>query len=284
MNSSFLLKERPIVETKLSADLALIAREAMKDLGTHPGIITPPPESDRSSQDPIVSEGKDGSPPAPSENRASLMVLPQTHTSPSCWVAPTSRTIRHPTPSSRSPAPSVLPHLTEEQNQSALRVPEVVWLRADEPAPAFPEDESALNPVFPARVTLCPPAGSGRTPFDSYKASAAEAPRPNPKRFVLKKLGLSEQEFNVRTAAEVDELLRECWTERRLEQLEASSSTAPRILTKDEAYFFFNATGIPVSSPALLGAYWWAADFGNTRFNFEMDLTPENIALLDAYD
>ena len=65
--------------------------------------------------------------------------------------------------------------------------------------------------------------------------------------------------------------------------MEVSSSTALRVLSKEDARFFFDATCIP-SSPALLGAYWWAADFGNTRFNFEMELTPENIELLNAYD
>ena len=139
--------------------------------------------------------------------------------------------------------------------QQPAQAPEAIWLRADEGAPSHLEDERELHPHFPARVTLCPPAGPSRTPLDKYKASAEEAPRPNSKRFVLRKLGLSEAEFDARVVAEVDELLRDCRTERRLEQLEASSSTAPRVLSKEDAHFFFDAMGNP-SSPALLGAYW----------------------------
>ena len=169
------------------------------------------------------------------------------------------------------------------QADQGWQPPDALWLRADEGAPLYPEDELALNPEIPARVTLTAPAGPYRTPLDKYKASAEEAPRLNPKRFLLRKLGLSEEEFDARTAAEVDELLRAYQIECRLDSLAASSSEAPRVLTKEDAWFFFNATGIP-TSPALLGAYWWAADFGNTRFNFEMELTPENIELLNAYD
>lgn len=35
---------------------------------------------------------------------------------------------------------------------------------------------------------------------------------------------------------------------------------------------------------SLLGMWKWAADLGVARYNFEMEWTPENIKLLDAYD
>lgn len=163
------------------------------------------------------------------------------------------------------------------------RYPDDVWLREDEGAPSHPEDDLELNPYAPARVTLTLPAGPNRTPFDIYKASAAEAPKPNPKRFILRRLGLTEEEFDAKVAAEVDDLLRTYGHERQLEHLFASSSAAPRVLSKDDLWTLFHATEFPTSG-SLLGAYWWAAGFGATRFNFEMDWTPEQIELLNAYD
>ena len=96
-----------------------------------------------------------------------------------------------------------LPNLPHRFILQPTQASKAIWLRADEGAPSHLEDECALDPAFPARVTLCSRAGPSRTPFDKYKASAEEAPRPNPKRFVLRKLGLSEEEFDARTAKDV---------------------------------------------------------------------------------
>ena len=43
--------------------------------------------------------------------------------------------------------------------------------------------------------------------MDRFKASAAEAPQPNPYRFTLKKLGITKEEFDTRLEAEVEEAL-----------------------------------------------------------------------------
>ena len=133
------------------------------------------------------------------------------------------------------------------------------------------------------RVTLEPPRHRGGTPFDHYKAQVPEAPQPNPYRFLLPKLNLTEEELNSRVDREVDTLLRDLRNERQLARLSTGDDSLQRILTKEDCLTLFRATGVPQSG-SLWGVYRWAADLGIARFNFDMELTPENIALLDAYD
>lgn len=84
--------------------------------------------------------------------------------------------------------------------------------RWDASANFLPEcdDEQEAGPsTQPDRVTLAPPAPSTRTPFDHYKATAAEAPRPNPYRFIQSRLGISEATFEKRIEEEIEALLKE---------------------------------------------------------------------------
>jgi hypothetical protein len=124
----------------------------------------------------------------------------------------------------------------------------------------------------PDRVTLAPPALSFCTPFDHYKATAAQEEPPYKYRFVIKKLGLTRAEFEDRIAEEVDELLGAEVAQRR--------DNIP--LTKEDCLQHFRNTGFPPEGP-LMGVYRWAADLGISRYNFDEDPTPENILLLADY-
>lgn len=137
--------------------------------------------------------------------------------------------------------------------------------------PPADAERSPLHREHPARVTLTLPDRPRKTPFDRYKATAEETPRPNPNRFALQRLGLSEEELDARVAAKVDELLRVCKAERRLDQLSTGPSplAAPRVLTKEDCLTLFNATGVPTSR-SLVGAFWWAVDLSTARFNFDL--------------
>ena len=110
------------------------------------------------------------------------------------------------------------------------RVDHVVNLR---PLKCTSEDECpAPTEIQTSHVTLTLPDRPKRSPLDKYKSTVEEAPLPNPNRFTLQRLGLSEAEFDAKVTAEVDELLRECKAERRWNQLAVGSSPqAPRVLT-----------------------------------------------------
>ena len=85
---------------------------------------------------------------------------------------------------------------------------------------------------------------------------------------------------------EINETLRVCFAERRLNRLfppDSIASPTPRILTQEDCLQLFITTGVP-SSGSLLGVYRWAANLGVAHFNFETDFSPEDITLLDAYD
>lgn len=140
------------------------------------------------------------------------------------------------------------------------------------------------------RVTLMPPgppgASSSRTPFDYYKATAAEAPRPNPYRFVLQRLGITEQRFDEELTREINERVSEARAECRLEQRFVpnpnNEERVPRILTKEDCLCLFAATGVPTSGP-LEGVYRWAADLGRAQFECVAELEDHELHYLDAY-
>jgi len=132
------------------------------------------------------------------------------------------------------------------------------------------------------RVTLTLPDRPRRSPFDRYRHTAEEAPRPNPNRFLLQRMGISQAELDSRLEDEVDEILLAFRAERRLESLTAPEGLN-RILTRDDAWTLFSATRVPTSG-SLVGVYWWAVGLSTARFNFDLGWTPEEIALLDAYD
>ena len=142
---------------------------------------------------------------------------------------------------------------------------------------AHPQD---LTPIGPDRVTLEPPATHGQS--SRYRPTAAEAPRPNPNRFALARMGISEEELNRRVDLEVDEALCDMQAERRLARI--TSGVDPglqRVLSKEDCLTLFRATGVPPPGP-LWGVYRWAADLGVARFNFDWD--SEDFSVFDAYD
>ena len=146
------------------------------------------------------------------------------------------------------------------------------------------QDEIDAPREFPDRVTLTHPGRPTGSLLDRYKATAEEAPRPNPKCFILQRLGLTEAEFEKRVTEEVNDLLKESLLERRLAQIfDPSPQAVPRVLTREDCHTLFAATGIPTSG-SLLGVYWWMVGLSTARFNFDMEWTPENIELLNAYD
>ena len=68
---------------------------------------------------------------------------------------------------------------------------------------------------------------------------------------------------------------------RRQELLEALPFERP--LSKEECLRMIDTSAV-FTSGTLLGMYEWAADLNNSRLNFDMELTRENIDLLNAYD
>ena len=63
---------------------------------------------------------------------------------------------------------------------------------------------------------------------------------------------------------------------------DSSSTVTERIISKDECYRMLSDKVL--TSGSMLGMYKWAANLGTARYNFEMEWTPENISLLNAYD
>ena len=130
---------------------------------------------------------------------------------------------------------------------------------------------------------MTPPAHTRRTPFHHYFPTAAEAPRPDPNRFRLARLGITAEELDARVDREVEDALLEHRANRRLAALEAGTSDCPRILTKEDCLTLFRATGVPPPG-ALWGVWRWAADLDHARFNFEREVVDDDYSFLDAYD
>ena len=149
---------------------------------------------------------------------------------------------------------------------------------------------STYNMPFPApqtehrlgvdRATFTLPDRPRGSPIDHYRASAAQAPAPDPRRFAHRRMGLTAAEFDTEVSREVDELLLEIDTRRR-QELQESLPCIP--ISKDEYCRRMEASGA-ITSGTQLGNYEWAANLNRTRLNFEIDFTPESIALLNAYD
>ena len=130
-----------------------------------------------------------------------------------------------------------------------------------------PEDEqdpSELTPLsLPARVTLMNPVPPHRTPFDHYKAGPQPAPKPNPYRFIQKRLGLSEEAFEARIQVDVEELFAEIAEDKMREEVsqsaqgEVSTSTAPNPdAPKGGSSPRTNVTTCCTTKPSLLAPCW----------------------------
>ena len=93
-------------------------------------------------------------------------------------------------------------------------------LHSDTPQPDASNDIQT-NPSYeqPDQVTLTISIRTRRTPFDRYRATAAETLGPNPIRFTLQHLGITQTELDSMVAAEVDEVLLQLRAKRRWAQL-----------------------------------------------------------------
>lgn len=233
---------------------------------------------------PALDKGKAALPEE--ENHPDRTLIPlKSRPKMKCWFGPRSRRglslplASEPGDNELSPptAPDRLP--CDNHNAGAT-------VRTTIPLPATP---TALGvPGFPRtdRVTLTLPHPSKRSPLDAHKLLPANQDRPNPHRFVLQRLGLTEQAFDARVTLELNEFLREQREERRLAHLfppASTSSQTPRILTKEDCMQLFRVTGVPTSG-SLLGVYRWAANLSEAEFDFEANFDPDSIALLDACD
>jgi hypothetical protein len=54
-------------------------------------------------------------------------------------------------------------------------------------------------------------------------------------------------------------------------------------MTKEDGLCLFRNQGFPTTGP-LLGVYWWAADLGWARFDYESDVNWDDLSFLNAYD
>ena len=120
-----------------------------------------------------------------------------------------------------------------------------------------PHDPQQVTHILPSRTTFINSTWVRRSPFGSYKAPTETTSEPNPYRFVHRKLGLSESEFEDKITNDIDKLLQEIETHRRQELLE----TLPfeRVLSQEDCLQMFAQSGVPTSG-ALLGVYKWATE------------------------
>ena len=129
-------------------------------------------------------------------------------------------------------------------------------------------DHLGRTRIGPDRVTFWNPSlPQGGTPFIRYYATVPERPRPNPNRFAMARLGISEEELAARVASEIDEELRVIDAERRLARI--TDVDFPRLLSKEDCLVLFEA-GVPTSG-SLLGVYNWAADIDTSIPMSEID-------------
>jgi hypothetical protein len=143
--------------------------------------------------------------------------------------------------------------------------------------------------VLPDRPTFFHFSPVKRSPFAHYLKTPIEA-RPSPVFPTHRRLGLTEEAFEVRLKAEIDEFLltaeAECRRDKEPVNNPPSSSVPSQtlpVLSKDEAFRFVEALGFPKTGP-LLGVAWWAADIGRTRFNFDFNFDRDDLSILNAYD
>ena len=173
---------------------------------------------------------------------------------------PVPRLDRHPSPAPTQTPEASLPTRYDIRNLSPDN-------------PFLITDHLGVTRIGPDRVTFCHPGPRGGPPFSRYFPTARELPRPNPNRFALARLGVSNEELEARVVREIDEELRVIMAERRLAHI--TSFDFPRILSKEDCLVLFEATGVPTSG-SLLGVYKWATDA-------ETSVDPEEIdALLNA--
>ena len=181
----------------------------------------------------------------------------------------------HPSPVRVTHAPPSSPGRIDFQSPTHTRTDPEGQPRPPIPPTPVPTHQPA------DRVTFTIPHSPQRLPFEYYQATAARAPEPDPLRFIHRRLGLTAAAFDALVSQDVDDLLKEIEHNRRQELLEALPFERP--LSKEECLRMIDTSAV-FTSGTLLGMYEWAADLNNSRLNFDMELTRENIDLLNAYD
>lgn len=155
------------------------------------------------------------------------------------------------------------------------------------------DQEGDHQVTFPDRPTLLNFSLARSSPFRRYidpQTCDTWSPNPFP---VFKRLGLSEDAFDARLTSEIDSML-VASAENRHKAKEPISDPLPAreappalpSLSKEDCLSFFRVHGYPSSSSPglLLGMYWWVADLGRSRFNFDIDFDKDDLSILDAYD
>ena len=180
------------------------------------------------------------------DKRTTQQHLPTSRTKRRCFFGPN----KH-----RGKADNASPSLafdiptTSQQNRLPTQEP------ADHRPP--PQSSSVRSQVGRSRPTLTLPFHRYKSPLERRKDKTPQEPQPNPYRFIQRKLGLTETEFDNRLTQDIDELLQEIENERRLALLE--SLPCGRVLTKDDCKQLFPLSRPPTSG-SLLGIYSWAHD------------------------
>ena len=126
-------------------------------------------------------------------------------------------------------------------------------------------------PTSMFRTTLTHPYWNQRMPFDKYKGIPPPPPQPNPYRFIHRKLGISEAEFDARIEQDIEDMFLEIENERRQALLE--SLPCGSALSKADCRKLFPRPPAPRS---LRGIYYWAHDIDPPDRNADpaFDATP----------
>jgi hypothetical protein len=148
------------------------------------------------------------------------------------------------------------------------------------------QEEEDIQVVLPDRPTFFHYIPARRTPFMRYsKTPILEDRPPPPFRPVHVRLGISEEEFEAGLKLEIDSVLEESC--RRVTDPEEASPSTPipplTVMTKENGLRFFRNREFPTTGP-LLGVWWWAADLGWSRFDYESDVNWDDLSFLNAYD
>ena len=179
--------------------------------------------------------------------------------------------------------------------QSAVQAPpERTWAnqgRSDpEPSGSHLKPDSEEQSILPDRPTFFNFTPARNPSFRRYMRLPEEPPPPPNPFPAHKRLGLSEEAFDALIAAEVDEFLAESAAARQSDQEPTgapSTSAVPLVpLTKADGLAYFRKHGYPnKDSPgSLWGMYFWAADLGHSRCNFDFDFDKDDLSIFDAYD
>lgn len=199
---------------------------------------------------------------------------------------------RHAPPPSPPPShphsPAVRPERTSIP-RTADRSPQANQDRLDQERGWKPQ-ENPENIILPDRPTFFNFSAAKCSPSRRFVGRTEEIPEPHNPYPVYKRLGLSEEAFEALLTAEIDEVLvasaaaRHGSKEPPGEHASPAETLVP--LTKADGLAYFRKHGYPSrdSPGSLWGMYYWAADLGNAKFNFEFDFDKDDLSILDAYE